>query len=274
MSATSRSRYWENRINSIVSQYIEDGYTVTSSDDFSKKHDLPVQVRDLEPDLIARREDQVVAILVKSFGNAKDLETLAVDNEKTRLPDGYRVDLLWIGRLPEGVDPEEPVRLVNHAARIREVDEAAAVALAWLALEGALEVVADSFSVNVWTRDVTIQAAELRSHGAISEDDLFRLERLARSRNHLVHDWRYAVKNPDLFDEINFCVRRFSSPDFISPDNMIDWIEGSLSDRPISSDKRARRREAEHIKKLVTTAFPGASNELKEEIVGRILDRD
>jgi hypothetical protein len=92
------------------------------------------------PDYVARLGDKVIVGEVKSkerVSSGADLQALA--SVVNSIP-GWRLELIWLGDEPDALPTSDDVeRVVERARTVAQVDEEAALLLAWAGVEAAVE---------------------------------------------------------------------------------------------------------------------------------------
>lgn len=139
------------------------------------------------PDYVARLGDKVIVGEVKSkerVSSGADLQALG--SVVNSIP-GWRLELIWLGDEPDALPTSDDVeRVVERARTVAQVDEAAALLLAWAGVEAAVERL--SSQVGLGLRRGTPAPTHLRVDTNMSLADRMTLTRSCRNSSHPL--WR------------------------------------------------------------------------------------
>jgi hypothetical protein len=181
------------RIAEVRRKLTEDGWEVVPGDLLADVLG-PTPLRELAPDIVARKGDELLIGEVKSR-NSRELRDLnGLADAVAALPRA-RLEVFWLGDQPES-DPERDLirEYAAEAATLLRLGHArAAVATAWSALEGALIYYAvESRAPLPPDEPLAPQQAwsllsQLYSLGYINDADYERLHELRKQRNAAVH---------------------------------------------------------------------------------------
>lgn len=199
----------ERELRQLADGYRTEGYQVTVH---PRPDDLPAFVADWQPDILARRGDHGVLVLVR-----KHRDDLAAIPDLTRRADavqaqpGWRLDVVIL----EGEDPLD--RILRQAAEPtpeqihQRLDRAAASAAAgqldlaclsaWAALEAAMRQTRDRAGLNGRARPDSLLTT-LYSNGYLSREELHQLREASRVQTQLAHGFVPRAFDPDLVTEV------------------------------------------------------------------------
>ncbi|MGA6209459.1 hypothetical protein ACPESR_32350, partial [Nocardia testacea] len=153
-----------------------------------------VQVRDLEPDIVARRGNEILVGEVKSRTSRSLSELNELAEAVSQVPNA-RFEVYWLGS-PQSVDPRrELIKEYSAEAKalLRAGHSRAAIVMAWSAVEGVLSTfITDSRAPIKARADLTPRGpwpliTNLNSVGYIDDQDYESLGRVYKQRNGVVH---------------------------------------------------------------------------------------
>ena len=234
---------------------------------------LPESLRRFQPDIVARRGNELLIGEVKSR-NSNELEDL--DDLAKAVADvpNARLEVYWLGDETEGKLAHERVREYSDEARtlIQAGHLAAAALIAWAAVEGALLYYATNAQIPLPDPRYAQMPWQLISHldslGYINDADLKRLTELRKQRNAAAHFWgREDPPNPA---DIEYCleiVDRMLGGRYISVDQIEEWFieHYDYPDVPVQDTDRAR------IQAVLAEHFPSLPESDIAEVVQRIV---
>jgi len=221
-----------------------------------RQHWVPYSLLRLEPDLVARRDDEMVVYEAKSrhSDNLSDLDELA--KTVAALPKA-RLEVLWFGDEVTGWPSRDRVRDYVREARelVYSGHGIGAVATAWAAVEGALAYyIADQ---HIRLPDETARTmlpwrtiVYLDSLGLISERDLATLGELRKQRNAVIHFAGRDKPDAAVIEAALGVAERMANGRYASQDQMVEWFieDHDYPDVPVSAtdQKRVHDLLAEH----------------------------
>lgn len=222
MTDTQYEQIFQSRLRQAVDELRRDGWEVIERPAIKS---LPEPLHGRQPDLIARRGEELIIGEVKSrhSANLDDLSRFA--SVVSAIPHA-RFELYWLGDAPESQLP-----ITNVLAFIQETSQlinvgalTAATLTAWAALEGALiHFASDKSDLQPW-RSPRQLLSSLYSLGYISETDFQRLSTIGKARSDIAH---HASRVTPSVDDIEFVLklaRRMVSDQYVSVDEMVEWF--------------------------------------------------
>lgn len=235
---------------------------------------LPEHLKRFEPDIVARRGDELLIGQVKSR-NSEELKDLGDLAEAVATVPNARLEVYWLGDEAEVKLTRERVREYTDEARtlMRTGHLAAATLVAWAAVEGGLIHYATNAQISLPLDPKYIQMpwrllSFLDSLGYFNNTDIKRLAELRDQRNAAAHFARR--EDPPNPADIEYCleiVDRMLSGRYVSADHMEEWFSDHYDypDVPVQDSDRARIHAA------LAEHFPGAPDSDIREVVERIV---
>jgi hypothetical protein len=222
--------------------------------------EVPSSIQRFNPDLVARRGDELVIFEVKSRNSAglDDLDGLA--KAVAEVPNA-RLEVYWLGDEPADWPSRDKVRAyARDALELLGAGHAiGAVATAWAAVEAALvHYVADlqiSIPPEIERKRMAWQIITyLDSLGYISERDFAVFDELRKQRNAVMHFAGSDEPDTAVIEAALDIVDRMLGSRYVSLDRMIEWFikYHDFPDVPVQDAERAR------IQVLLAEQFPGA----------------
>ncbi len=210
----------KRRTAELVQEYRDRGYDVLVEPD--RLPDLPADTR---VDLLARKDDEVVLIEVKSRASLADQPRLRELARAIEGRPGWRFELVLAGAgedaaLPEGTPlPEEASSLgrrdvaravAESEALIASGHSEAALLLAWSITEATLRLLADTEGISLRREgDPPYVLKQLAVNGALSREDYHSLMNILRLRNVVAHGFKPENEiRPDLVRELLWTTSR------------------------------------------------------------------
>jgi hypothetical protein len=194
-----------SELEEIARQYRDQGYEVALQ---PRGEDLPESLDGLEPDLIARTDDETVIVQVKSredLGRDHRLQHLAA---RIHEQPGWRLDFVvsspqrWPDDVPtdalERNDSELRVLVQTASSLLLQGELEAAHLIAWSAMEGAMRELARQSVIELESKDPPFILKTLYSEGPLSRGDYKKLDESRRIRNAVAHGLRHESLTPRL----------------------------------------------------------------------------
>jgi REase_AHJR-like len=211
----------------VVGSYQVRGYDVTVE---PRASGLPDFLRDLQPDLLAVRGDDRVAVIIRKGERNSGLRP--VPDMDALHGGGWRLELVLADDL---VLPSAPPEAI--AARLAEASQfaetghgAAALLLAWTAVEEVLRELTFRFAPDAASRRVSTPDSAY-SLGLLSEDQHRFLAGVQRFRNQAAHTVLPAPIPLQLILQIAGLVNRMAKPFYVPPPIMADRALAELDQR-------------------------------------------
>jgi hypothetical protein len=221
-------RLFRERLAEAIGDLAFDGWEVLVGDQLTAPA-VPRELLALKPDLVARKGSELLVgeIKARSSEDLADLNALA--GTVAKLPNA-RFEVYWLGDETQTEPGLERIRELAAEARTLAATGhlAAAVVIAWAALEGALERYATEAQAPVTTdsdRGITAWPllSRLYSLGYVSEADFKRLREVRKRRNAAVH---FGPDDPPRAEDIGFTLalaERLGSGRYVPVDQMMEW---------------------------------------------------
>jgi len=204
----------------VADEYRQRGYEVTVE---PQAQDLPTSLRGLRPDLVAMRDDDRVAVVVKRRRGSFALPAIPDIDALRR--EGWRMELFFAD------DPAPPVASPDTvAARLREAEQladdqhrVAALLLVWAAVEETLRTLASRFAPGETGRKI-LTPDQAYSIGLLSENQHRFLSVLRDLRNQAAHNITpIPVPDNTIRDAVSL-LERMISPTYVPPPIMADRV--------------------------------------------------
>jgi hypothetical protein len=210
------------QLRQVVTELIEAGWEVIPE---PGQQSLPEALREFRPDILARREAELLVVEVKSR-RSPDLRRLdALASAVATMPNA-KLEVNWLGDVAEFDPPIENIRAYQaDASRLLDIGAlAAATLIAWAAFEGAVVYFASGKDdVEPWTTPWQLLSV-LYSLGYVSDSDFERLTALWKLRNDIAH---HVSPVTPRYEDIEFVLNiaeRMVAGKYVSTDQMIDWF--------------------------------------------------
>ncbi len=259
----------------IAADLQRDGWEVLGGERIDR---LPMALRQLQPDLIAIRGNEIMVGEIKSRNSSELQDLKAVADTIARLPN-IRLEVFWFGD-EFATDPgRERVReYASEAATLLRIGSlASAAVMAWAATEGAIDYFITDTKAPVpdtpgHPRDTWSLLSRLYSLGYINEEDFKQLTNLRKQRNAAAHFAGRGVP-----DDINIryaldIAERMITGQYVSVDLMTDWFVDNHGDLIVgSSQQRATAPAEEEVRRLLRAQFPNAPADNIEAAVNQIV---
>lgn len=271
MTDSLLERLFRERLAEAIGDLAMDGWEVLADDQMTAQA-VPRELLALKPDLVARKGSEflVCEIKARSSEDLADLNALA--GTVAKLPN-VRFEVYWLGDEAQTEPGLERIRELAAEARTLAATGhlAAAVVMAWAALEGALERYAAEAQAPIATdfeRAVTAWPllSRLYSLGYVSEADFKRLREVRKQRNAAVH---FGPDDPPQAEDIEFTLalaERLGSGRYVPVDQMMEWYIDRF-DYPHTPTEEARR----DIEDALLKQFPAATSADVREATVRLL---
>ncbi len=169
----------EKRLQSIAREYKNRGYQVLLN---PSRSELPDFLSSFPLDMIAISDWESVVIEVKS---------------KTTLTKSS-----YLTALAKAVNNQPGWRRIRLVRELSGKEQAAALILAWSAVEAALRLVGQEQELDLAKKPSLLIIKELYSLGVISQEDYQILDEGLQSRNLIVHGFRETKPTPKLVDHL------------------------------------------------------------------------
>lgn len=222
--------------------YEADGYTV------SYEEQLPPPFRGFVADAVARRDDEVVVVEVRSADMSDQRRTrLSRLAEVVAAEDGWRVDIVtYEPEAPPGVPERADIfRRVEEARRVADTSPDAAVILTWSAIEGALlrrSRARGLLEARAGSPRTLIR--KLNINGLLSDNQAAELDGFAKLRNDVAHGLRSDPPEPDRLDWLARFALAAADEDPVTVEGMVEWFRERYEtpeDAALSYDQEDRK---------------------------------
>src|SRR6266496_520073 len=222
MTDAPREQSFRTRREQTVAELLQAGWEVVEE---PGQQALPEPLREFRPDILARRGSELLIVEVKSR-RSSDLSRLnALASAVASVPNA-KLEINWLGDAPEFEPPVENIRVyLNEAAKLLSIEAfAAAVLIAWAALEGAVVYFAsDKDDVQPWTTPWQL-LSDLYSLGYVSDRDFERLTAFWKLRNEIAHHVGLVTPRREDIEFILKIAERMLAGRYISTDQMVEWF--------------------------------------------------
>jgi hypothetical protein len=249
-----------------IEELYRDGWDVVENPD---PESLPEPLRELRPDLIARRGSEILIGEVKSR-HSVGLEHLNQLAESVANLANARLEVYWLGDAAEAEPPLDNIRdFIREASDLTRAGHlASGTLIAWAALEGAITYFAmDKDDLETWGSPWQL-LSNLYSLGYISENDFQLLANLGKLRNEIAHHVSRIVPSVEGIEFILGIAERMISGRYISTDQMVQWFLEHYADPaklvPHNSGEEKyqyRINEPYNAQEVLAENFPGATEE-------------
>jgi hypothetical protein len=276
MSDRQLEQYFERWVGYVIaeaaSELRQDGWVVSGAEE--RPDWLPGSLRAFTPDFVARKGNEILVAEVKSRapGELRDLDSLA--KAVAAVPNA-RLEVYWLG--DETTARLARKRVAEYAdearALLRTGHKAAALLIAWAAVEGGLfyytaDVRAPLPADPKYVQMAWLLLSHLDSLGYINEADLKRFGELRRQRNAAAHF--SGPEHPPNEADIEYClevVDRMLRSQYSSVDQMEEWYTTHYEypEQPVGEGDRAR------IRARVNGQFPGVPERDLTEVIALIV---
>lgn len=169
--------------------------------------ELPRELVDARPDLLASRGDERVLVQVRSPRLPPRADLVQLAEQVERLP-GWRLDFVYVPESPPTSDPALLAARAARADRLAGTDPEAGLMLAWAAAEGTLHRLAERLGRD--TDDPGALVAGLVSLGVVHDEEYEVLHRARLTRDALAHGREGPSVDGDLVRRLNVLTRSFA----------------------------------------------------------------
>jgi uncharacterized protein YutE (UPF0331/DUF86 family) len=197
----------EKRLQSIAREYRKRGYQVLLH---PSRSELPDFLSSFPLDMIAIGNQESVVVDVKSKPTLTKSSYLTALAKAVNSQPGWRFELVVTNPAKSSVVEENAQILPTSEIKeriqlVRELsgkEQAAALILAWSAVEAALRLVGQEQKLDLAKKPSLLIIKELYSLGVISQEDYQILKEGLQSRNLIVHGFRETKPTPKLVDNL------------------------------------------------------------------------
>jgi len=213
MSPSPEARHTD-RVKQIADEYARRGYAVRIE---PSPRDLPLDLGNYRPDLVASREGENLIIEVKTNVRALSVDRYREIAQEIAGHEGWRFLLVTGDDVREGTASSFPTEIPGwdvirrRAGRARDIenggDVEAAYLIAWSALEGLLRRRAAQAAIPVERLPIVPLANHLYSQGELSAEELEETLATLATRNRLVHGFESSTTAVDTH-RLNALLRR------------------------------------------------------------------
>ncbi|OUL35869.1 hypothetical protein [Nostoc sp. 106C] len=197
----------EKRLQSIAREYKKKGYQVLLH---PSRSELPDFLSSFSLDMIAINDQENVVVEVKSKPTLTKSSYLTPLAKAVNNQPGWRFELVVTNPVKSAVvegnaqilltsEIKERIRLVRE---LSGKEQAAALILAWSAIEAALRLVGQEQGLELAKKPSLLIIKELYSLGVISQEDYQILDEGLQSRNLIVHGFRETKPTPTLVNDL------------------------------------------------------------------------
>ncbi|OUL32803.1 hypothetical protein BV372_18315 [Nostoc sp. T09] len=197
----------EKRLQSIAREYKKKGYQVLLH---PSRSELPDFLSSFSLDMIAICDHENVVVEVKSKPTLTKSSYLTALAKAVNNQPGWRFELVVTNPVKSAVvegnaqillisEIKERIRLVRE---LSGKEQAAALILAWSAIEAALRLVGQEQGLELAKKPSLLIIKELYSLGVISQEDYQILDEGLQSRNLIVHGFRETKPTPTLVNDL------------------------------------------------------------------------
>ncbi|OUL25065.1 hypothetical protein BV378_15940 [Nostoc sp. RF31YmG] len=197
----------EKRLQSIAREYKKKGYQVLLH---PSRSEVPDFLSSFSVDMIAINDQENVVVEVKSKPTLTKSSYLTALAKAVNNQPGWRFELVVTNPVKSAVvegnaqilltsEIKERIRLVRE---LSGKEQAAALILAWSAIEAALRLVGQEQGLELAKKPSLLIIKELYSLGVISQEDYQILDEGLQSRNLIVHGFRETKPTPTLVNDL------------------------------------------------------------------------
>jgi REase_AHJR-like len=240
-------------LGQVADEYRQRGYDVVLE---PRAQDLPASLRELHPDLLASRDDDRVAVIVKRSRRAFALRT--VPDMDTLRAEGWRVELFFADDpAPPIAPPDAVTELLREAEQLVDSQhKVAALLLIWAPVEEVLRGLASRFAPGETGRKVLLPD-QAYSMGLISENQHRLLSNLRYLRNQAAHNiTQVSVPDSAIRDTVEL-LERMNRPTYVPPPIMADRVY---------ADFDPSQETLEQVKRLFPHADPAEQADAAEYV--------
>lgn len=211
---TSTNTPEQQRLLKVAGEYRQKGYQVVVA---PSKSDLPEFLANYQPpDLIARNQEEIVVIEVKSRTNLSGSRDLPAKALAIQEKPGWRFELVVTNPQSELIKDEyQPLNTQNILDQLTQTNQLihlgyydAALLLTWAAAEATMRLVGEREGIKVNDRVPFSTAKTLFSLGLLSQEDYQTLEKGVELRNVIVHGYRATTVDSNFIDSMKEVIRR------------------------------------------------------------------
>jgi hypothetical protein len=213
----------EQALNLVAERFRALGYTVTEE---PQSDQIPAFIRILQPDLIAIRDDDRAAVIIKISEEDRPVPPRAALIKLRE--EGWRLELVLASDLVAQVTSAEDIaERLDAAVQLSELQhDTAGLLIAWTAAEEVLRLLAYRYAPELIGRKV-ISPQMAFSAGLLSENQHRWLSGIFRLRNEAAHGGTPLNNIPqarDLILSLRELLNRMSEPSYMPPPIMADRI--------------------------------------------------
>ena len=194
------------RLEQVAQQYRDRGYDVVLQ---PKRPELPAPISKLHPDLLARKDDDIVVVEVKTRESLRSKPLASELAKAVRSQPGWRFELIIANPeqdvfLPVGTqlleEQEVAQRLAEARALLDKGHLEAALLLAWSAAEAAMRLIAEREGIVLERQNPPFLLKQLATEGVLSREAYSKLWELMELRNAVAHGHRPPQLDPALIE--------------------------------------------------------------------------
>jgi Holliday junction resolvase len=196
------------RLEQVAQQYRDRGYDVVLQ---PRRPELPAPISKLHPDLLARKDDDIVVVEVKTRESLRSKPLASELAKAVRAQPGWRFELIIANPeqhifLPLGVrvleEHEVAQRLAEAQALLDQGHLEAALLLAWSGAEAALRLTAEREGIALERQDPPFLLKQLALSGVLSREAYASLWNVMELRNAVAHGHRPPQLDPAVISQL------------------------------------------------------------------------
>lgn len=226
---TTRTAFERDVLERVAAEYRVEGFRVVIA---PGARDLPHELADFRPDMIAVSDEESVVVEIKIGADSRSLDQL---DEMTRTAQeiGWRVD--FVAEPREGRRDWDRMKrrsLLDQATALTEIGQLeAAVLVGWAATEASLRAIARHRRLPMDDRLSTRAVVDaVYSHGLIGDGSRNVLLTLVEARNGIAHGKSVERLSTSRVEGALGLGRWLNSDIYASPDEMRDWFFENFED--------------------------------------------
>ena len=200
----------EQKSRELYEELTKKGYTVILD---PTKKELPINLENYNPDLIAIKDDAGLVIEIKSSTKRISVDKLQNLSARVSKNEGWRFILVTldnkesnifeytIDSLPNTKDFNERIGKIEKLINIESYE--AALLYLWSSIESRLRIIAININLPIERFSAFKLMDHLYSHGELSIDEYDYLRQLIKIRNKVAHGFNFNVTSGDVSKGVN-----------------------------------------------------------------------
>lgn len=221
----------ERKIREIANDYKDKGYSVNINPTSSQ---LPAFLKNYQPDIIARREDENVLIEVKTQADRADLKQFENVAEEISNMKNWRLEVVFTNPKTKTIkwEKQETLSELNINNRITEINKLigfnsleAAFLLSWATMEAVLRQKLNVEKSTALEKNTQSVIKTMFSLGLLNQNDYKSLQTMNQRRNYLIHGFNQPIHKESIIqvlDLINNLTGKNRESELLQ---WLDWID-------------------------------------------------